>query len=245
VYCMKCGEKIPDNSKFCGRCAHKVPVDATAPAAVKPAKAAPQAPIEKPLEAEPVKTPAPEKAPKQAKLKRKAARKIPVWGWIAIGAGVVVVALILIFTLGNSATELHLSGSCQQTFYVQADEMLELHYGHWGVLGDENIEENEAALTIWLYVNDIPSRGRLATNARTRELTCADRQDFSDAEWNDTRWMHAVSTVTLGPGTHHIRVVVSLTDEISDGFDNDGDGFPDMYGPGEVFTREYTIVARE
>jgi len=242
---MKCGEEIPDDSKVCGYCGFRLPVQPAAGLSKKPAKPATSKATEKPPVAEVPKAPAPKKAARPAKPRVARQWTFPAWAWIAIGAGVVVVALVLVFTLGDTATKLVLNGGCEDAFYIQADKPIELHYGHWGVIGQEWIEANEEALTIYLYVNGTPGGGRLAKPARTSELPCVERQDFSDEEWNDARWLHAVSTVTLGEGTHHVLIVVSLRDEVSDGFDSDRDGSLDFYGPGEIIRTEYTIIAQD
>jgi hypothetical protein len=244
MYCMKCGKEIPDDSKVCGYCGFKLPVQPAAAPPKEPAKpASPKAAEKPPVKA--AKAPAPKKTAKPAKPKPAKGRTFPTWGWIAIGAGVVLVAVVLIFTLGNSATKLVLSGGCQETFYAPADEPLELHYGYWGVIGSDLVEENQSALSIYIYINGTPGVGQSAKPARTSDLPCVEREDYTDEAWNEARWLHAVSTVTLGPGSHHVLIIVSLSDEVSDGFDSDGDGSLDLYGPGELIRQEYTIVAQE
>lgn len=246
MYCMKCGQEIPDDSKVCGFCGHKLPLQAAAPST--PPKA-------KPSEAKPSPAPDPAPAAKPAKAVKQAEpatpwrdsqRKFPIWGWIAIGAGVIVVALILIFSLGGTpATVLQLTGGCQTTFYAQADERLELHYGHWGVIGEDFIELNDAAMSIRLSINGTQYQGRRANPSSLSELPCVERADFSDAEWNESQYLHDEVTVSLDPGSYDVLIVVSLDNEISDGFDSDNEGSLDVYGPGEIFRRQYTIIVSE
>jgi len=246
MYCMMCGQEIPDDSKVCGYCGKKVPLQAAAPstpAQIKPSKAKPSPASDPAPAAKPTKAVKPAEPTMPT---RSAQRKFPLWGWIAIGAGVIVVALILIFSLGGKPTTvLQLVGGCQTTFYVQANERLELHYGHWGVIGADFIEQNDAAMDIRLTINGTQYQGRRANPLGLSELPCVEREDFSDAEWNESQYLHDEVTVSLDPGTYDVLFVVSLDDEISDGFDSDNEGSLDVYGPGEIFRREYTIVVRE
>lgn len=241
MYCMKCGEEIPDDSKVCGYCGFKLPVQVAAPEAPKPVKKEKTA--AKPAAEKPKAEPAREVPVRHVKPRRASGWKLPVWGWIAIGVGVVV--LVMLFSLGGSSNVVELFRDCEESYRVPAGETLELHYGYWGVTGDEWIEANRAALRIYLYVNDTPGVGRQANPVRTRDLPCGDQENFRDDVWEDARWLHAVSTLTLGPGTHHIEVVVSLEDQVSDGFDFDGDGNIDFYGPGELSRDEFTLIAEE
>ena len=48
----------------------------------------------------------------------------------------------------------------------------------------------------------------------------------------------------LSAGTHVASVTWIFDEQVTDGYDANGDGAPELYGPGEVSTREFTIIAQ-
>jgi hypothetical protein len=55
----------------------------------------------------------------------------------------------------------------------------------------------------------------------------------SDDEGYKSQWAYELPA--LSPGEHRIGISVSLTREVTDSYDSDGDGRRDHFGPGEVF----------
>jgi hypothetical protein len=55
---------------------------------------------------------------------------------------------------------------------------------------------------------------------------------------------YVAQVAPLSPGTYVADVTWSFDEAVTDGYDADGDSEPDWYGPGEVFTREFTIIVQ-
>jgi hypothetical protein len=56
---------------------------------------------------------------------------------------------------------------------------------------------------------------------------------MEDPDGYKVRWRYPLGT--LPAGTHRVELTVSADSAISDGFDSDGDGQADIFGPGEIF----------
>jgi hypothetical protein len=56
---------------------------------------------------------------------------------------------------------------------------------------------------------------------------------MEDPDGYKVRWTYPLGT--LEAGTHRVELAVSSDAALTDGFDGNGDGQPDMYGPGEIF----------
>jgi hypothetical protein len=48
----------------------------------------------------------------------------------------------------------------------------------------------------------------------------------------------------LNAGTHVASQTFIFDEQVTDGVDFNRDGAPDLYGPGEVFTNQFTIIAQ-
>jgi hypothetical protein len=55
-----------------------------------------------------------------------------------------------------------------------------------------------------------------------------------------TRWAYPLPV--LDPGSHIVEVSVSTAVELTDGRDDNADGRPDTFGPGEIYSGYVQIV---
>ena len=241
MFCMKCGKQIADDSKVCGYCGHKQPAQAASPAPDRPG-----GPAEPSSAAAGVASAAVPRAGKAVKPRLTTPGRIPLWGWITIAASLLVTSLIAIYVIGKPTTLLQLQGGdCPTTFHAPGNTRLELHYGYWGVRNDDFVDDNDSALSIRLSVNGEPFQGRRESPIRISEVPCQLAGQGSGPEWDETRVLYDSIVISLDPGTYDILVVWYLSDQVSDGYDYDGDGVLDQFGPGEVGRREFTLIVTE
>ncbi len=72
--------------------------------------------------------------------------------------------------------------------------------------------------------------------------------DWSEITWNEDYQGYASNWYWQLPplprGTHRIEIEVTLSEAVSDGYDMDGDGQADMYGPGVVSSGWVELVVQ-
>jgi hypothetical protein len=150
-----------------------------------------------------------------------------------------------IFDADGDASELRpasqiifLRPSCGDTYTVQAGSSLEIRYGSWVAIGEELAMQNAEHLTVELVLNGETVVGEKQPVVPRSEIPCG-------LPLEDAYGVFYVAQVApLGPGTYAAEVTWSFDEAVTDGYDANGDGEPDWYGPGEVFTHEFTIVVQ-
>lgn len=104
-------------------------------------------------------------------------------------------------------------------------------------MGADLAEQNAQHLTVKLVLDGEPVTGVQQPVIPGSAIPCGARAD-----------VYAVFYVTqvgaLSAGTHVASVTWIFDEQVTDGYDANGDGAPDLYGPGEVFTHEFTIIAQ-
>lgn len=139
----------------------------------------------------------------------------------------------------QSSQVLFLRQRCGDSYTVQADKPLEIRYGAWGAIGEELAKQNAQHLVVNLILDGKPVSGiqqPVAPFAST--IPCGSPP-------NDTYGVFYIAKIdSLSVGEHTASVTFILNEQVTDGYDSDDDGKPDVYGPGEVFTHQFTIVAK-
>jgi hypothetical protein len=168
---------------------------------------------------------------------------MPKWAWGLIGAVVLAGAVFLYFLfLVPTPQSVYLTNFCeldQTKNTAKADVPIDLFYGSWGALGYELVEDNMDHMTIRLLVDGQTVSGKRQKAVPSTEIPCG--YNVSD-KYDGAYWsFHKTTLAPLSVGEHNIFVSWTYNTEITDGFDADGDGQKDYYGPGNK-TFEYTIT---
>ena len=131
---------------------------------------------------------------------------------------------------------IYLRPSCGTTYTVQANALLEIGYGGWLAIGEDLAIDNAQHLTVDLVIDGELVSGVQQPVVPGSEIPCA-------APPEDAYGVYYVTQLgSLDAGEHAVSVTWSLDAQVTDGYDSDGDGQLDLYGPGEVATQEFTII---
>ena len=128
----------------------------------------------------------------------------------------------------------------RSTFTVEAGRPIELTYGGWSAIGAELAEQNADRLRIDLLMNGQPITGYRLPAVPTSQLPCPP----ADVQEGVYGVLRATTLAGLAPGTYEMVVTYIATEQITDGYDANGDGQPDYYGPGEVASAVFTLIAQ-
>jgi hypothetical protein len=143
-------------------------------------------------------------------------------------------------TLAPQPQYVSLSRRCGDTFTVEAGRPIELSYGGWSARGVELAEQNADQMRIDLLMNGQPITGYRLPAVPVSQLPCPP-PDSLEGFYGVLR----ITTLSgLAPGTYEMVVTYIATEQITDGYDADGDGQPDLYGPGEVGSFVFTVIAQ-
>ena len=144
----------------------------------------------------------------------------------------------------NSSGGLSINQSCGTTYTVTAGEPFEVHYGEWGALGSELAQDNARHITVRLVVD-----GQEVAGVQEPIMSCESIVGYFCGVGagycaDGSSWIIYKTTLgPLSPGEHEVIVTYILDEQISDGYDGNGDGNADTYGPGEWGQRRYSILA--
>jgi signal peptidase I len=148
-----------------------------------------------------------------------------------------------IFDADGDASELRpasqiifLRPSCGSTYTVQAGSPLEIRYGSWIAIGEALAIQNAEHLTVELVLNGETVTGVQQPVVPRSEIPCGMPLE------NAYGVFYVTYVDPLSPGTYIAEVTWILDIAVTDGYDADGDGEPEWYGPGEIFTHEFTII---
>jgi len=127
---------------------------------------------------------------------------------------------------------------CGTSYTVQADRPLEIRYGSWLAKGVDLAKQNAQHLTVKLVLDGELVAGVQQPVVPGSEIPCG----VGSADAYGVFYVTQVGP--LSAGTHAVSVTWILDEQVTDGGDVNGDGTPDLYGPGEVFTHQFTIIAQ-
>ncbi len=133
---------------------------------------------------------------------------------------------------------LFLRPRCAMSYTVQADKPLEIHYGAWGAIGHDLAKENAEHLTVNLVLDGEPATGVQQSIVPFSTIPCGTPPD------NSYGVFYVTKIESFSVGTHVATVTFFLDEQVTDGYDANGDGLIDLYGPGEVFNHQFTIIAK-
>ena len=122
---------------------------------------------------------------------------------------------------------------------AKADVPIKLYYANWGALGHDLAEGNMDHMTVTLLVDGQPVSGKRQEAIPSAEIPCGYNvsEKYDGAYWG----FHKTTLSPLSVGEHSIFVKMTFDTQFTDGFDSDGDGQEDYYGPGSK-TFEYSII---
>jgi len=128
-----------------------------------------------------------------------------------------------------------LRSRCSTIYNVQSDTPLEIHYGAWLAVGREQAVQNAQHLSVRLVIDGEVVDGIQQPVVAGSEIPCVALEDLYGV-------FFSANMDSLSKGTHVVSVTWIFDEQVTDGYDANGDGTPDNYGPGEFVTEEYMIV---
>jgi hypothetical protein len=139
------------------------------------------------------------------------------------------------------SVELVLAG-CDNSFVIETGQPLELEYGHWFVR-EEYLEANQQNLKVALLIDDQEVEG---TQQPPIPAPAPSTLCINGSITDDTYMIsYKAQLDPLSAGQYTVKYVISIEEEVSDGFDLDGNGEPDAYGPGSIGESAYSIVVQD
>ncbi len=126
---------------------------------------------------------------------------------------------------------------CGTTYTVQAGKPLEIRYGSWLALGADLAKQNAQHLTVKLVLDGEPVAGVQQPVMPGSAIPCGALADAYGV-------FYVIQVGPLSAGSHVASQTFIFDEQVTDGGDFNGDGAPDLYGPGEVFTNQFTIIAQ-
>jgi len=268
--CPNCNDEVPENKNFCGNCGHRlippapgkfeenspttlVPIEAEVHDAATPSPhetLEPKVVTSEPPSSEPdppIEEPPERIIPPAATPSKKPKRRIPGWLWVLIiGVLIIIFAvyafnLLPIFNITQEPWRFALWRHCGDTYHVSTQQPLEIEYGFRGAKGEELVEENADHLRVDFTIDGEHMQGIRMPAVDDTNLPCFEpyREEYENDYWI----YFLIELEPLSPGEHVAEVTLSYDQEITDGFDFDGDGELDFYGPGEIFSRQFTIIS--
>lgn len=125
---------------------------------------------------------------------------------------------------------------CGTTLTIQAGRPLEIHYGTWVAIGLDLAKQNAEHLSVGLLLDGEPVTGVQQPPVPSYAIPCG----ISVADGYGVFYIAQVGP--LSAGTHVATQTLSFDEQVTDGYDADGDGTPERYGPGEIRTTEFTLI---
>jgi hypothetical protein len=235
MFCPNCGKEIPNTAKVCGYCGNKVPLKVEAPPLIIEPKPKPSTPLPSPKP-----TPATVKTQEAKPGKSTGMLK---WAWGLIGVLLVAGAVFLYAQfLAPTPQSVYLPNFCELDQFkntAKAGTPIDLYYDGWGALGYKLTEENREHIKNKLLLDGQSVSGKQQKAVPSDEIPCG--YNMPD-KYDGIYWSFYKTTLDpLSVGEHDLLVIQIIDAQFTDGFDSDGDGQEDYYGPGSK-TFEYSII---
>ncbi len=129
--------------------------------------------------------------------------------------------------------------SCGITYTVRAGVPVELRYGGLAAAEPEMAEEAASHVTVELLIDGESFEGVPLSAMATSQLPCGGGELFEGYVV-----LRTARLASLSAGEHEVRLTLTADERISTGFDRDLDGEIDFFGPGELGSYQYTLVAQ-
>lgn len=126
---------------------------------------------------------------------------------------------------------------CGTTYTVRADTPLEIRYGSWLARGPDLAAQNAQHLSVRLVLDGEPVAGVQQPVMPGSAFPCG-----ASTEAYGVFFVAQVGP--LSAGTHVALQTIIFDEQVTDGGDYNGDGTPDTFGPGEIGTHQFTIIAQ-
>ena len=128
-----------------------------------------------------------------------------------------------------------LRSRCSSTYNIRAGAPLEFQYGAWLAVDREKAVQNAQHLSVRLVIDGEIVEGTQRPVVAGSEIPCVALDGLYGVYFS-------ANIDSLSKGTHIVSVTWIFDEQVTDGYDANGDGTPDNYGPGEIATEEYMIV---
>ena len=112
---------------------------------------------------------------------------------------------------------------------------LEIQYGAWLAVGKEQAVQNAQHLNARLVIDGEEVKGTQQPVVSGSEIPCVALEGLYGV-------FFTAKLDSLSKGVHVAKVTWIFDEQVTDGYDANGDGLPDTYGPGELITEEYMII---
>lgn len=128
-----------------------------------------------------------------------------------------------------------LRSGCGTMYHIQVGTPLEIQYGAWLAVGKEQTVQNAQHLSVRLVIDGVTVDGIQQPIVAGSEIPCVVLKGLFGVYFR-------TQVEPLSKGTHVVKVTWIFDEQVTDGYDSNGDGSPDMYGPGEIAIEEYMII---
>lgn len=141
----------------------------------------------------------------------------------------------------GAAYDVNLRPKCGTEQRVSSADQITFN-AFWGAKGEDlaRMSSDVVEIVIWLDGQPLNS-ARAPVLLSEFEIPCV-------AGPRDSYWLVESAAVgQLSPGRHQVTVQYNFGEQLTDGFDDNGDGRPDSYGPGGDygnFSRDYILTVR-
>jgi len=128
-----------------------------------------------------------------------------------------------------------LRSRCSTIYNIQAGTPLEIQYGAWLAVGRERTVQNAKHLSAQLVIDGVTVEGVQQPVVSGSEIPCVALEGLYGV-------FFSAQVEFLSRGSHIAKVTWIFDEQVTDGYDANGDGSPDTYGPGEIITEEYMFI---
>jgi serine/threonine protein kinase len=141
-------------------------------------------------------------------------------------------------TLAPQLVNLHRACGAEQV--VEAGRPVLVRYGAWVTIGADLANDAPNHMTAELRVDGQLVSGYALPAIPASQIPCS--QGGAPEDQYAVRW-----ETTLNPlpaGRHDIEVTYVIFEALTDGYDSDGDGQPDIYEPGTPVSQYFTLISQ-
>jgi tRNA A-37 threonylcarbamoyl transferase component Bud32 len=141
-------------------------------------------------------------------------------------------------TLAPQLINLHRACGAEQT--VEAGRPILIRYGAWITIGVDLANDTPNHMTVELRVDGQLVSGYALPAIPASQIPCS--QGGAPEDQFAVRWETTLNP--LPPGRHDIEVAYVIFEALTDGYDSNGDGQPDIYEPGTQGTQYFALISQ-